>query len=173
MDTTCHLNLKPPADMSIARPEFAELMSRMATTVCVVSATDGNDSYGRTATAVLSLSADPPSLLVSIKTDSVLAQVMHQSSGFSVAMLAYGQDLVADAFAGKVPPSQRYLMGVWDQWPSGRPRLLGASAALDCSLTGSIEVSDHTLFVGTIISTSIPAQSRPLIWAGRRYRSLQ
>lgn len=59
--------------------------------------------------------------------------------GFSLAMLAEGQEMIGDAFAGKVQHAQRFLIGVWGEWPSGRPHLFGASAAIDCELAAAFQ----------------------------------
>ncbi|WP_455854693.1 flavin reductase [Ensifer canadensis] len=88
-------------------------------------------------------------------------------------MLAQGQELVADAFAGRVAAASRYLVGIWADWPSGRPRLLGAAAGLDCVLSASILVGDHRLFVGTIIATETAAYADPLLWSERQYQALE
>ncbi|MBZ7926718.1 flavin reductase family protein [Ensifer adhaerens] len=160
------------ADMAVSKPEFANTLSHLAATVCVASAGKGAESLGRTVTATFSLSANPPSIVVSIRADSPLAALIAAEQGFSLAMLAEGQDLIADAFAGKIEASKRYLIGVWADWPSGRPRLLGAAAALDCLLTASIEVGDHMLFVGTIVATETSTHADPLIWNRLRYQSL-
>ncbi len=160
------------ADMAVSKPEFANTLSHLAATVCVASAGKGAESLGRTVTATFSLSANPPSIVVSIRADSPLAALIAAEQGFSLAMLAEGQDLIADAFAGKIEASKRYLIGVWADWPSGRPRLLGAAAALDCLLSASIEVGDHMLFVGTIVATETSTHADPLIWSRRRYQSL-
>lgn len=160
------------ADLAVSKPEFADTLSHLAATVCVVSAGKGASSLGRTVTATFSLSASPPSIVVSIKADSPLAALITAEQGFSLAMLAEGQELIADAFAGKIAASKRYLVGIWADWPSGRPRLLGAAAALDCLLSASVEVGDHMLFVGTIVATETSTHADPLIWSRRRYQSL-
>jgi len=160
------------AALAVSKPEFADTLSHLAATVCVASAGKGADSLGRTVTATFSLSANPPSIVVSIKADSPLAALIAAERGFSLAMLAEGQELIADAFAGKIEASKRYLVGIWAEWPSGRPRLLGAAATLDCLLSASIEVGDHMLFVGTIVATETSAHADPLIWSRRRYQSL-
>lgn len=166
------LDLIPSGMPAVPRTAFAEAFSRMASTVCVVSARDGETLHGRTATAVLSLSAEPPTVLVSVKGGCPLAKTIRASGGFSLAMLSRGQELVADAFAGKVEPTQRHLIGVWGAWPSDRPHLIGAAAAMDCELASAVAAADHELFVGTIIATDVPARSRPLLWANRRYGHL-
>ncbi|MDL2201179.1 flavin oxidoreductase [Ochrobactrum sp. 30A/1000/2015] len=158
---------------AVSKREFADAMSRMAATVSVVTACDAGEAHGRTVTAVLSLSAEPPMVLVSVKSDSALATAILSNGGFSLAMLAEGQEMIGDAFAGKVPHAQRFLIGVWGEWPSGRPRLFGASAAIDCELAGSVPMADHTLFAGLVTNTDLPLHSRPLLWARRNYRALR
>lgn len=171
--TPHRLDLACSGSPGVSRAAFAESFSRMASTVCVVGASEGEMLHGRTATAVLSLSAEPPSLLVSIKGGCPLAKAIRATGGFSLAMLSEGQELVADAFAGKVEPERRHLIGVWGAWPSGRPHLIGAAAAIDCELAGTIVAADHELFVGTVIATDVPARSRPLLWANRQYGALR
>lgn len=158
---------------AISRSAFAEAFSRMASTVCVISGSDGGTFHGRTATAVLSLTIEPPTVVVSVKGGCPLARVIRATGGFSLAMLSRGQERVADAFAGKVEPAQRHLIGVWGAWPSGRPHLIGSAAAIDCELAGAIAAADHELFVGTIIATDVPERSQPLLWANRRYGFLR
>src|SRR5690606_41757783 len=63
---------------------------------------------GRTVTAVLSLSAEPPMVLVSVKSDSALATAIISDGGFSLAMLAEGQEMIGDGFAGKIPHGHRF-----------------------------------------------------------------
>ncbi|MDP9632150.1 flavin reductase family protein [Ensifer sp. Root142] len=173
MTQTTSVDITAHAERAVTRPQFADTMARLASTVCVVSSGSGSECLGRTATAVFSLSANPPSIVVSIKADSALADTILKQDGFSLAMLAQGQELVADAFAGRVAAASRYLVGIWADWPSGRPRLLGAAAGLDCVLSASILVSDHRLFVGTIIATETAAYADPLLWSERQYQALE
>ncbi|EXL05238.1 MULTISPECIES: flavin reductase family protein [Brucella] len=167
------LHIDRDAIGAVSKREFADAMSRMAATVSVLTSCDAGEAHGRTVTAVLSLSAEPPMVLVSVKSDSALATAILSDGGFSLAMLAEGQEMIGDAFAGKVPPAQRFLIGVWGEWPSGRPRLFGASAAIDCELAGNVPMADHTLFAGLVTNTDLPLHSRPLLWARRNYRALR
>ncbi|CAN7660132.1 flavin reductase family protein [Ensifer adhaerens] len=173
MTQTVSVDIDAHAERAVTRPQFADTMARLASTVCVVSSGSGSECLGRTATAVFSLSASPPSIVVSIKADSGLADTISKQDGFALAMLAQGQELVADAFAGRVAAASRYLVGIWADWPSGRPRLLGAAAGLDCVLSASILVGDHRLFVGTIIATETAAYADPLLWSERQYQALE
>lgn len=151
---------------------FREAMSALAATVCVVSAAQDDDRVGRTVTATLSLAVDPPSLLVSIDSGARLASLIRAQGGFSFAMLQADQQAVAEAFAGKVAPETRFEHGAWDTWPSGHPRLRGAVAAMDCALVGEIETSDHVLFVGRPRKIDLSANSKPLVWHGRQFKTV-
>jgi len=166
------MRLREPAHPPIRLAEFRETMGAMAATVNVVTTAHAHEIIGRTVTAVLSLGITPPSVLVSIDITSRLADLILMSRGFSMAMLAQGQELIGDAFAGKFGPDGRFTYGEWGTWPSGNPMLMGAVATLDCELVGSIETATHVLFAGAIVHSELSPQAEPLIWHHHRYRTL-
>lgn len=164
--------LKPLRRPSVSDAEFRSAMSGLASSVHVVSARRGTERVGRTATSVMSLSAQPPALLISIDIISRLADIIARTEGFSVALLASGQSAVADAFAGLVPSDERFNVGTWGAWPSGQPLLKGAVSVFDCEVIGAMETGTHVLFAGAIVDVQTQAQSTPLIWHRRGYREL-
>ncbi len=146
-------------------------MSTLAAAVTVVTADDGQDRQGRTVTAMLSLSAEPPAVMVSITRDSELAQAIGASGHFSLSVLAQDQQSVADAFAGW-GAKDRFSSAEWDQWPSGQPLLIGAVSSLDCVVAGTIEMDTHLLYAGIVTHTRSYPDRAPLIWQRRGYRAL-
>ena len=124
--------LRPTHRPVVNTADFRAAMSSVASSVSVVTARRGDEVVGRTVTAMLSLSANPPAVLVSIDIMSRLADLIAKTGGFSMAVLAEGQAEIADAFAGKVPSDQRFDRGIWSRWPSGQPLLAGAVTVLDC-----------------------------------------
>lgn len=166
------MRLREPAHPSVRLAEFRETMASMAATVSVVTTSHAHESLGRTVTAALSLSIDPPSVLVSIDIASRLADMILMSRGFSMAMLAQGQEDIGDAFAGKPGMGDRFTYGDWGAWPSGNPMLKGAIANLDCELIGSIDTGTHVLYAGAIVLSEITPLAEPLIWHRHRYRAL-
>lgn len=149
---------------------FADTMASLAAAVCIATAGTGEDRTGRTVTAVASLSATPPSLIVSITKGSELANTIRATGGFSLSVLAQGQEAVSDAFAGKGPVGERFATGSWDHWPSGRPYLSGAVAAIDCRLAGVIEMDTHFLFAGVMIGAQRNGETPALVWHQRGYK---
>ncbi len=152
--------------------QFASAMSTMATTVSVVTSALGDRREGRTVTALLSLSIDPPAILVSITRDTALAETIADAQAFSVAFLAHDQQPIADSFAGFGMTENRFEKGQWDRWPSGQPRPEGATAAFDCTLAGTIELDTHILFAGIVMHTRTWPDRKPLLWHQRGYAEL-
>lgn len=164
--------MRPLRRPTVGDAEFRDAMSGLASAVHVVTARRGDERVGRTATSVLSLSAQPPAILVSIDIVSRLADLIARTGGFSLAMLASEQRLVGNAFAGKVAAEHRFGVGEWDEWPSGQPRLRGAATNLDCEVIGAMETGTHVLFAGAIIEAETDAALNPLIWHRHGYRDL-
>lgn len=164
--------LRPLRRQTVSDAEFRAAMSGLASSVHVVTARRGDERIGRTATSVLSLSAQPPAILVSIDIVSRLADLIARTGGFSLAMLASDQSAVADAFAGKVQSELRFGLGDWDEWPSGQPHLRGAVTALDCEVIGAMETGTHVLFAGAIVEAETDSGRSPLMWHRHGYRDL-
>lgn len=164
--------LRPLRRPTVSDAEFRAAMSGLASSVHVVAARRGNEQVGRTATSVLSLSAQPPAILVSIDIVSRLADLIAKTGGFSLAMLASGQKDIADAFAGQVAAEHRFTVGQWDAWPSGHPRLHDAVTVLDCEVIGAMETGTHVLFAGAIIEAETDAGRSPLMWHRHGYCEL-
>jgi flavin reductase (DIM6/NTAB) family NADH-FMN oxidoreductase RutF len=159
---------RPYADITA----FRDAMAAMAATVCVVATQLGAERIGRTVTSVLSLTADPPAVVVSIDAASQLADHIGRTGGFSLAVLAHDQQAIADAFAGAVEPAQRFAIGQWLSWKSGHPRLIGAVAAMECEVLGAVATPTHILFIGGAVAIDLAGHRSPLIWQQREYKSL-
>lgn len=166
------MHLRPSRRPVIGNTEFRAAMAAMASTVSVVTARRGDERIGRTVTSILSLSMNPPMILVSIDILSRLADLIAKTGGFSLAMLADDQAAVAEAFAGKLEPHERFHDGSWAAWPSGQPMLLGAVTALDCDLIGSIETGTHVLFAGAIVEAETTTSRLPLLWQRHHYHGI-
>lgn len=161
----------PAARDAVPASQFTGAMSTLAASVTVVAAQAGEERHGRTVTAMLSLSAEPPSVLVSITKDSDLARTIEQSGGFSLSVLAEDQQVVADSFAGW-GQIERFAEAQWSQWASGQPKLEGAVASLDCVTGGAIETDSHILFVGIVTHTASFPDRVPLLWHRRGYAGI-
>ncbi|QWK81526.1 flavin reductase family protein [Ochrobactrum sp. BTU1] len=164
--------LQSPLRPLVGKSLFRDGMAAAASTVCVVTTRLGVEKIGRTVTSVMSLSAEPPTLLISIDVSSRVVDHVLRTEGFSIALLAQGQQPIADAFAGHTALERRFDNGQWSAWKSGHPRLNGALAVMDCTLLGSIETQSHVLFAGGVVDIDLDQQRTPLVWQQRQYRSV-
>ena len=132
--------------------DFKAALGRFASGVTVVTL-GGQEDHGMTASAFCSLSLDPPLVLVCVKNGNATHGKLLESKGFGVNILGADQKDLSNRFAGwGFPPDQ-------DKWAdldicrgevSGAPLLNGALAQLDCSLYGTREGGDHTIFIGQV-----------------------
>ncbi len=82
-------------------------MGRFATGVTVVTTRVGDETGAMTANAVLSLSLslEPPLILVSVQRDSQMHQLLMRSDCFAVSILRQGDEELSQRFAK--PGTQR------------------------------------------------------------------
>ncbi|MFZ0831312.1 MAG: flavin reductase family protein, partial [Thermoplasmata archaeon] len=98
----------PPHPSSVDPARFRQLMGRWATGVSIVTAHhDGRDS-GLTVNAFLSVSLEPPRILISITTDADAWPSIHQSTAFAVSVLSGTQRGISQRFASRVPPEEKF-----------------------------------------------------------------
>lgn len=166
------LDVRPTEKPVLAEREFRDVMASLAASVSVVTAAHEGELLGRTVTSLFSLGISPPTILVSIDLMSRLADLISKSGRFSVAILAQDQQVIGDAFAGRLGEVDRFAFGVWGQWPSGDPQLYGAATLIDCEVVGSIETAGHMLFAGSPVEAEVTGKT-PLIWHKRNYRDLK
>ncbi|MEU6221497.1 flavin reductase family protein [Streptomyces sp. NPDC047022] len=154
------------AEALVASGMFREAMSRFAGSVTVVAAYDGGLPVGCTATAVFSLSDRPPSLLVSLASDSGTLGHIRTAGRFSVNVLSWELRALAERFA--VLPAALRFDGVAHTGRYGAPLLTGAVAGVVCRATRYVPLADHTLVVGEVVHTVADGDGEPLIHFARR-----
>ena len=168
----------------VSNDEFRAAMSRLAAGVVLVTAHDpaldpdgpGGDDVGMTATAFMSVSLDPPLVLVSLRDGSRMDDLLAEQPLWAVSVLAESQRHIAGRFAMKGRISDRLL---FEDIPyvrgkvSGALMVGGALATLECRTEQRVEAGDHTLVIGRVLTASVPsADGGPLAYFQGRYRQL-
>ena len=143
---------------------FRHAMRRLATTIALITAGEGEGWTGMAATAVMSVCAEPPTLLTAVNRTASIHPVMAAGSHFCVNLLAdRHKDLVA-IFSGQKKGLARFETGGWIDGPHGIPILPDALASLMCRTIARIDVSTHTLFVGEVEHVFNHDEISPLVW---------
>lgn len=148
---------------------FRAVMRRFPAAVnVIVSNKDGVD-HGMTATAVMSVSMDPPSLVICINNNTFLHEILLNQPNFSVNVLSAEQQHISNAFSGQVLPQERFKIGQWERHASGVLALEGALAKVVCKRMAAIPYSTHTLFIGKVIEAGVAEEQSPLLYENTQY----
>jgi len=150
---------------------FRHAMRRLATTVTLITAGHGEGWRGLAATAVMSVSADPPTLLVAINRAAGLHPLLSGEALFCVNLLADRHRELVGIFSGQKKGLDRFETGNWVAGPKGIPVLADALASIVCRKTQTIEVSTHSLFIGEVEQVKNHDDIAPLVWVDGGFAS--
>ncbi len=153
---------------------FREALSRIAASVHIVT-TDGPAGLaGITATAVASITLEPPMMLFCINKTSPSAVRMRENGVFCVNTLAALHEPLADIFAGRTGHrfNQRFTNGKWTKLVTGCPVLRGAAAVFDCRLVEAKEVMTHFIMIGAVEAVDFGSEGVGLTYARRKYGTI-
>ncbi len=157
-----------------ALSDYTQAMAQHVSSVCVITTKLDGQRHGLTATAVTSVCAQPPRLLVCVNKSSFTHARMAAAGIFCVNVLSEMQDIVAKAFAGMLGPSvDRFSVAQWGELATGAPALLKAAAVFDCVVSQTLEQSTHTIFFGDVVGVSSQLGQDSLLYGSRKFRQLR
>ncbi|WP_441250797.1 flavin reductase family protein [Kitasatospora sp. McL0602] len=161
--------------------EFRAALSQLASGVTLVTVhdpeegADGGDA-GMTATSFLSVSLEPPLVLVSVREDSRMDEILGRVDTWAVSLLGEDHRALASRFAMKGRLSDRLLFADTPHTRStltGAPLIDDALATVECRTEQRIPAGDHTLLLGRVLQARVPTPAaRPLLYFRGGYRSL-
>lgn len=153
---------------------FRDAMATLGAGVNIIT-TDGiGRKCGLTATAVVSITDSPPTMLVSINRNSAANDTFKANSKLAINILNADQQLAAEYFGGMHPVSMEDRFAKFDftQGKSGLPILKEAIANLEGSISATHEVGTHTLFIVTLDHMNITDNGDALIYFNRDFHQL-
>lgn len=158
---------------SVLREQFLQGMSRVASTVTVVTTAGDAGMQGVTVSAMSSVSADGerPTLLVCVHHRSAAAEAIRNNGRFAVNILRAEEATVSDHFAGRLrrEDGDKFACTDWEAGPTGQPHIAGALAAFDCVLLSEQRIGTHHLFIGGVEELYLGESGDPLIYSNRQY----
>lgn len=152
--------------------EFRQAMRLLPGAVNLIVTVDEGQAYGMTATAVCSLSVDPPMLLACVNRAATSHEPIRRSGRFTTNLVATDDEAIARAFsAGDM--SARFSHGRWLDLPSGGRVLANAVVACDCRLVEQYPVATHTIFIGAVEQVVVNGDRAPLLYFDGRFGALR
>ena len=133
---------------NVIEQSYREAVGHFTTGVAVVTTLHRGARYGVTASAVSSLSLDPPMLLVCLNRRLATRDALVGARHFAVNVLGEEQAELALQFATRAPDKFAGVDVV--EGRHGVPLIAGALAHLQCTVVDPVDAATHTVFLAEV-----------------------
>jgi flavin reductase (DIM6/NTAB) family NADH-FMN oxidoreductase RutF len=150
------------------RVALRRTLGMFATGVTVITTRERDQVHGMTANAFMSVSLEPPLVLISVDRRTKMCALLHEGRNYGVSVLCESQSALSDRFAGRPvegAPEPRFEV-VRDT-----PLVEGALAHFVANINRSYWGGDHSLFLGRVEYARY-GEGTPLLFHGGRYERL-
>lgn len=148
--------------------EFRRALGRFASGITVITTVHEDKVHGMTANAFVSVSLDPPLVLISVDNRAKMNRVLPKSGRYGISVLSAEQEDLSQHFAGR-PKEGLEVPFVWRK---EMPLLEGALAHLVCRVVDIHPAGDHTLYIGQVEYLDY-TNGDPLLFYTGTYRCLE
>ena len=161
------MNASASLEGSIEPREFRNVLGRFASGVTIVTVELEGEIHGMTANAFMSVSLEPPLVLVSVNRRAHIHHLLANSGCYGVSILSVDQQELSNHFAGRqvegltVSFVRKYNVPVVD----------GAVAHLIARVVDQHAAGDHTLYIGQVEYLDC-RDGQPLLFYAGKYRQL-
>ena len=162
----------------VVNPEgFRTVLSHLAAGVVIVTTLDSEgEPHGMTATAVCSVSLEPPLVMACLNQDAATHTAVAQSGFFALNLLSSSEQALARRFATQ--SREKFAELSLESSETGAPLLEGALAYCDCAVVRSVPAGDHTIFIGRVVAAEVGTDLEgdhsvgPLLYYRGRYGAI-
>lgn len=157
----------------LTKADFRNAMARLGAAVNIITTNGPGGRAGFTASAVCSVTDEPPTLLVCLNRSASVYETFKQNGVLCVNVLGAGHQDISNLFGGKTPMDERFASADWSQGASSSPILKDASVSFDCRLSQITEVGTHDILICEVTSITVGENARSLIYFNRAYHELE
>lgn len=149
---------------------FRNVVGHFASGVTVITTERDGVLYGTTASAVSSLSMEPPMMLVCLNRSSSTHDAVAGAGRYAINILAVDQGALAAHFGRK--GADKFASVPHTTSAHGLPLIEGALASIECHVTETAAGGTHTVFLGTVVDARAQP-GEPLAYYRGRFGSLE
>ncbi|WP_426405319.1 flavin reductase family protein [Streptomyces sp. R-07] len=147
---------------------FRRVLGHFASGVTIVTALDADGPAGFACQSFASLSLDPPLVAFMVARTSTTWPRIAAAGTFCVNVLGAAQGPLCRSFA--VSGADKFAGVAWEPTPvTGAPRLAGAPAWIDCTITTVHTGGDHLIVVGRVEALDAEEDGEPLLFHRGRF----
>lgn len=146
-------------------------MRSFTSTVTLITAATGEGEWrGMAATAVTSVSMEPPICLVCVNRTASLYPTLASTRNFCINIMHQDHHALVSAFTKPECRSDRFRSGHWRQGRDSAPYLVDAQANLFCETDIRVPQGTHDVIFARVIETMIRSDIDPLLYGNGTYR---
>jgi len=154
--------------------ELREVMRHWVTGVSVVTAELDGTIHGMTVGSLVSVSIDPPRIIVTLAKLTRTHKMVAQTGLFGVILLAADQQSIADRFAGVIPDEGDRMSGLSIlRLAENIPVIADGLGQLACRVIHRYDMPNSTLFIGEVLEARKEENSTALVYGNRNYHQLE
>ncbi|MDD0976352.1 flavin reductase family protein [Pseudomonas fontis] len=151
------------------KADMLQAMRRLAKSVTIITTSNGRERFAMAATAVDSLSTEPPSLLICVNQSASPHAALASGADFCVNILGLEQQDLAHLCSGAIKGEARFERGNWLTSDEGIPYLADAQSSILCRQDGQFSYGTHTVFIGRILRIRTTSEITPLVYLDGSY----
>ena len=153
----------------VASQDYRDAMACLGAAVNIVT-TDGRAGRaGFTASAVCSVTDNPPTLLVCMNRGSSAYASVTKNGVVCVNVLSARHERLSRLFGGRIPVDERFAAAAWSTLETGAPALADCAVAFDCRIIDVANVGTHDVLFCRVVALQRSDCADNLIYFGRDY----
>ena len=167
LDTTHPSKFSTPL---IDKHVLRDALGTFATGVTIVTTlSPSGEPIGFTANSFMSVSLDPPLILVCIAKSAAGYAIYNAASTYCVNILAQTQRDLSGIFAAR--GADKFGGISWRKGETGSPILDGGVAHFDCAMHETVDAGDHAILIGRVVEFKTN-DGEPLCYHRGKYAAL-
>lgn len=156
----------------VTRQLYRDAMARLGAAVNIITTDGPGGRAGFTASAVCSVTDDPPLLLVCLNRSASAHPAVVANGVLCVNTLAGGHQQLSSLFGGRTPMADRFSAARWSTLVTGAPALAGAAVSFDCRITDQVARGSHDVLFCQVVAIETGNGPGGLVYFDRRYHEV-
>lgn len=155
-------------DMTIGA-DFKQAMRRLAASVSVITARENGEARGIAATAVTSLTVDPPAMIICVNQSASIHPALAVGAPICINLLHQQHREISGAFGGMIACDNKFAYGEWQDDERGIPFLTDAQANIFATVDQMTPYGSHSIIIARVSGVRNRDDIAPLIFQNGGY----
>ena len=155
-------------DNSKVQEDFLMAMRGITSTVNVISAKLNDERHAMTATSVVSLSLEPPAMIICVNKEASIHNILRKDKSFVINVLSNKQQNLSELCSGSEEGGSRFND---EGWVTEDEIVFNSNSVSNivCNCTAIVDHTTHSVFFGDVIEVKINNQGRALLYGSGGY----